>query len=55
MAEGKGLLDGLKDRSAKDGDASMKPGLTGGTGSVNSEPTRSKPAEPTPTIGPRAA
>jgi len=55
MAENSGLLDGLKDRSPKDGDQSMKPGLTGGTGSVNSEPTRSKPAEQPATIGPRCA
>lgn len=55
MAETKGMLDGLRDRSPKDGDSSMRPGFCGSTGSVNSEPTRSKPAEQPPTIGPRSA
>ena len=50
-SDSKSMLDGLKDRSAKDGDASMTPK----GGSVNSETTRSKPAEQPPTLGPRCA
>lgn len=51
----KGMLGGLKDRSAKDCDASMRPGLSGGNGSVNAEPTRSQVGVQPPTIGPRCA
>lgn len=51
MDQKSSLLDGLKDRSAKDGDASMKPK----GGSVNDEPTRKEVGVQPPTIGPRCA
>lgn len=45
------LHEGMTDKSAKAVDESMR--CVGG--SVNSEPTRTKPAEQPPTIGPRVA
>lgn len=46
------LMDGLKDRSPKDGDASMR--LPKGP-SVNADPTRSGTAPTPKTLGPREA
>lgn len=51
MAATTDLHEGLKDRSPKAVDASMK--LKGG--SVNDEPTRSSVAATPPTLGPREA
>ena len=47
----KSMLEGLVNRSPKDGDASMTPK----GGSVNSEPTRSSTAPGPKTLGPRCA
>lgn len=51
MENGKSMLSGLSDKSAKAVDSSMKPS----GGSVNSETTRKETAPGQPTIGPRCA